>query len=158
MSGSNCCFLTYIQVSQETGKVVWYSHLFMNFPHVIHAVKGFSVVNEAEVDAFLEFPCFLHDLTNVDNLISGSYAFSKPILYIWKFSVHILLKPSLKNFEYNLTSMWIEPSCMVIRWNTNDKNEWNLAICNSMDGPGGYYELSQTEQEKYYMFSLICWI
>ena len=82
MSGSNCCFLTYIQVSQETGQVVWYSHLFMNFPHVIHAVKGFSVVNEAEVDAFLEFPCVLHDLTNVDNLISGSYAFSKPILYI----------------------------------------------------------------------------
>ena len=125
MSGSNCCFLTYIQVSQETGKVVWYSHLFMNFPQfvVIHAVKGFSVVNEAEVDAFLEFPCFLHDLINVDNLISGSYAFSKPILYICKFSVHILLKPSLKNFEYNLTSMWNEPSCMVIRCNTNDKNE-----------------------------------
>ena len=107
MSGSNCCFLTYIQVSQETGKVIWYSHLFMNFPQfvVIHAVNGFSIINEAEVDIFLEFPCFLHDLTNVDNLISGSYAFSKPRLYVWKFSVHILLKPSLKNFEYDLTSM-----------------------------------------------------
>ena len=140
MSGSNCCFLTYIQLSQETGKLVWYPHLFMNFPQfvVIHTVIGFTVVNEAEEMNFLEFLCFLHDLTNVDNLISGSCAFSKPTLYIGKFSVHLLLKPSLRNFEYNLTSMWNEPSCMVIHWNTNDKNEWNLAICNNMDGPGGY--------------------
>ena len=107
MSGSNCCFLTYIQVSQETGKVVWYSHLFMNFPQfaVIHAVKGFSVVNEAEVDAFLEFPCFLYDPVSVGNLISSSSAFSKSSLYIWKFSVHVLLKPSLKDSEHNLTNM-----------------------------------------------------
>ena len=116
MSGSNCCFLTYIQVSQETGKATWYSHLFMNFPQfvVIHAVNGFSIINEAEVDIFLEFPCFLHDLTNVDNLISGSYAFSKSSLYIWKFLVHILLKPSLKDFEHNLTSMQNECNCTVI--------------------------------------------
>ena len=88
----------------------------MNFPQfvVIHAVNGFSIINEAEVDIFLEFPCFLHDLTNVDNLISGSYAFSKPRLYVWKFSVHILLKPSLKNFEYNLTSLWNECNCTVV--------------------------------------------
>ena len=87
--------------------MVWYSHLFKNFPQfvVIHTIKGVSVVSEAEVDAFLEFPCFLHDPTNVDNLISGSFAFSKPSLYIWKFSVHMVLKPSLKDFEHNLASM-----------------------------------------------------
>ena len=85
-------------------KVFWYSHLFKNFPQfaVIHTVKGFSIVNDAEADVFLEFLCFLYDLMNVGNLISGSSAFSKPSLYIWKFSVHILLKSSLKNFEHNL--------------------------------------------------------
>ena len=86
--------------------MVWYSHLFKNFPQlvVIHEVKGFSIVNEAEVDVFLEFPCFLYDPTNVCNLISGSSAFSKPSLYIWKFSIQILLKPNLKDFEYYLSS------------------------------------------------------
>ena len=99
MSGSNCCFLTYIQVSQEAVKVVWYK----NFPPfvVIHTVKGFSVVSEAEVDIFLEFPCFLHDLKKIGNLISGSSAFSKPSFYIWKFLVPVILK----DFEYNLASM-----------------------------------------------------
>ena len=72
---------------------------------VIHIVKGFSIVNEAEVGVFLEFPCFLYDPMSVGNLISGSSAFSKPSLYLWKFSVHILLKPSLKDFEHNLASM-----------------------------------------------------
>ena len=72
---------------------------------VIHTVKGLSVVNEAEVDAFLEFLCFLYDPTNVGNLLSDSSAFSKSNLYIWKFSVHVLLKPSLKDFGHNLTSM-----------------------------------------------------
>ena len=106
MSGSNCCFLTCTQISQEAGKVVWYSHLLRIFQFaVINTVKDFWVVNEAELNVFLEFPCFLYDPTNVGNLISGSSAFSKPILYIWKFSVQILLKPSLKDFEYNLTSM-----------------------------------------------------
>ena len=107
MSNSNCYFLTCIQVSQEAGKVIGYSHLFKNFPLfvVIHIVKGFSVVNKAEIDVFLEFPSFLYDPTDVGNLISGSSAFSKPSLYIWKFSVHILLKPSLKDFDHNLTSM-----------------------------------------------------
>ena len=116
MSDSNCCFLTCTQVSQEAGQVVWYSHLFKNFPHfvVIHTVKGFSIVNEAEVDIFLEFPCFLHDPINVGNLISGSSAFSKPSLCIWKFSVHILLKPSLKDFEHYLASMWNKPNCAFI--------------------------------------------
>ena len=87
MSSSNWCFLTCKQVSQETGMVGWYSHLFKNFPQlaVIHTVKGFSMVNEAEADVFLEFPCFLYDPINVDNLISCSSASSKPCLYMWKF-------------------------------------------------------------------------
>ena len=101
MPVSNCCFLTCIQVSQEAGKMVLYSYIFKNFPQfvVTHTIKGFSIVNETEVDAFLEFPCFLYDPMDVGNLISGFSAFSKPSLYIWNFSVHILLKPSLKDFE-----------------------------------------------------------
>ena len=77
--------------------MVWYSHLLKNFPQfvVIHTVKDFSVVNKAEVYVFLEFPCFLYDPTNIGNLISGSSAFSKPNLYTLRFSVHVLLKPSL---------------------------------------------------------------
>ena len=100
MSSSNCCFLTCIQVSQEAG-LVWYSHLFQNFPHfiVIHTVKGFGVVNKAEIDVFLELSCFFDDPVDILNLISGSSAFSKTSLNIWKFSVHVLLKPGLKNFE-----------------------------------------------------------
>ena len=97
------------------GKVVWYSHLFKNFQFaVIHIVKDFSIVNEAEVDDFLELPCFLHDPTNVDDLISGFSAFSKPSLSIWKSSVQILLKPSLKDIGHNLASMWNENNCMVV--------------------------------------------
>ena len=100
MSDSNYCFLTCIQGSQETGKVVWYSHFFKNFLLVvIHTVKGFSVVSESEVGVFLEFPCFLYDPTDVGNLISASSAFSKSNLYVWQFSVHVLLKPSLEDFE-----------------------------------------------------------
>ena len=101
-SGSNCCFLTCKQISQEAGEVVWYSHLFKNVPQfvVMHTVKGFGVVNEAEVDVLLEFPCFLCDPVDVGNLTSGSSDFSKSSLSIWKFMVHILLKPGLENFEY----------------------------------------------------------
>ena len=107
MSGSNCCFLTCIQVLQEAGEVVWYSHHFNNFPLmvVLHTDKGFSIVNEAKVDAFLQSPCFFYDPTGVGNLISGSSAFSKSSLYIWNFLVHILLKPSLKDFEHYLASV-----------------------------------------------------
>ena len=102
MFGSNCCFLTYIQVSQEAGRVVWYSHLFQNFPQfvVIHIVKAFSIVSEAEVDVFLESSCFFYDPTDVGNLISGSSAFSKSSLNIWKFMVHVTMKPDLENFEH----------------------------------------------------------
>ena len=87
--------------------MVWYSHLLKNFPQfaVIHAVKGFSVVNGSEVDVFLELSCFFYDSTNVGNLISGSSDFSESSLYIWKFLVDILLKPSLKDFEHYLASM-----------------------------------------------------
>ena len=87
--------------------MVWYSHLFQNFPQfvVIHTVKGFSIVNEAEVDVLLEYSCFFDDLTDVGNLISGSSAFSKSSLNIWKFLVHVLLKPSLENFEHYFVSM-----------------------------------------------------
>ena len=116
MPGSNYCFLTHIWVFQETGMVDWYSYLFKNFPQfvVIHIVKGFSIVHEAEVDGFLEFPCFFYDLMNVGNLISDSSAFCKPSLSIWKFSVHILVKPSFKDFEHNFPNMWNECSCMVV--------------------------------------------
>ena len=87
------------------GKVVWYSHLFKNFPQFIMiTVNGLSIVNEEEVDVFLELHCFLHDPMNVGNLISGSSDFLKPSLYIWKFLVQVLPKPSLKDLEHHLTS------------------------------------------------------
>ena len=87
--------------------MVWYSHLFENFPQfvVIQIVNGFSVANEAEVDVFLEFSCFFYDPTVVGSLTSGSSAFSKPSFYIWKFSVYVLLKRNLKDVELYLASM-----------------------------------------------------
>ena len=116
MSSSNCCFLTCIQISQNSGQVVWYSHLFQSFPQyiMIHIVKGFGIVNKAEIDVFLELSCFFDDPADVDNLICGSSAFSKSSLNIWKFMVHVLLKPGLENFEHYFTSMWDECSCAVV--------------------------------------------
>ena len=116
IQGSNCCFLTYIQVSQETGKMVWYSHLFKSFPQfvMIHTVKGISIVNETEVDVFLEFPSFLYDPENVGNLIFGSSCFSKSSLDIWKFLVHIMLRPRMQDFKHDLTSMGDECNCPMI--------------------------------------------
>ena len=110
MSISNCCFLTCIQVSQEGGQVVWYSHLFQNFPQfiVIHIVKGFGIADKAEIDVFFELSCFFDDPVDVGNLIFGSSAFSKTSLNIWKFMVHILLKPGLENFVHYFTSVWDE--------------------------------------------------
>ena len=110
MSSSNCCFLTCIHVSQEAGQVVWYSHLFQNFPQfsMIHTVKGFGIVNKAKIDVFLKLSCFFHDPVAAGNLISGSSAFSKTRLYIWKFMIYILLKPGLENFEHYFDS--------VVRW------------------------------------------
>ena len=107
MSSSNCCFLTCIQISQEAGQVVWYSHLFQNFPQfiVIHTVKGFGIVNKAEIDVFLELASFFHDPADVGNVISSSSVFSKTSLNIWKFTVHVLLKPGLENFEHHFASV-----------------------------------------------------
>ena len=107
MWASICCFLTCIQVSQEAGKVAWYSYFFNNFPQfvVICTVKGFSIVSETEVDVFLEFSCLFYDPIEAGNLIFGSSAFSKSSLNIWKFSVHVLLKPSLENFKHYMASM-----------------------------------------------------
>ena len=115
MSISNCCFLTCIQISQEEGQVVGYSHLFQKFLQfiVIHTVKGFGIVNKAEVYVFLELSCFFHDPVDVDK-ISGSSAFSKPSLNNWKFMVHVLLKPGLENFEHYFTGMWDECNCAVV--------------------------------------------
>ena len=116
MPGSNCCFLTCIQISQEAGNVVWCSHLLKNIPQfvVIHTVKGFGVVNKAEVDVFLEFCCFFYDPADVGNLISGSSAFSKSSLNICKFLIHVLFEASLENFEHFFASMWDECNCAVV--------------------------------------------
>ena len=99
-SSSNCCFLTCIQISQEAGSVVWYSHLFQNFPQfvVIHTVKGFGIVNKAEVDVFQEFFCFFYDPTDVGNLVFGSSVFLNPswtsvsslFMYCWSLAWRIL--------------------------------------------------------------------
>ena len=96
--------------------MVWYSHLFQNFPQfvVIHTVKGFGIVNKAEVDVFLELFCFFDDPTDVGNLISGSSAFLKSSLNICKFTVHVLLKPGLENFKHYFTTMWDECNCAVV--------------------------------------------
>ena len=114
MSDSNCCFLTCIQVSQEADKVVWYSHLLKNFPQfvVIHTVKDFSTVNEAEV-YFFKIPLLFLYPSRCWQFATGSSAFSKFSFNIWKFSFHILLKPSLKDFEHYLASMWNEHNCAV---------------------------------------------
>ena len=130
MSSSNCCFLIYLQISQDAGQVVWCSHLFKNFPQfvVIHTVKDLGVISKAEVYVFLELSCFFDDPTDVGNLISGSSAFSKSSLNIWKFTVHILLKPGLENFEHYFARVWDECNCVVVwaffgiafLWNWNE--------------------------------------
>ena len=116
MSSSNCCFLTCIQISQEASQVVWYSHLLKNFPQfvVIDTVRGYGVVNKAEVDALLGLSCFFNDPADVGNLISGSSDFSQSSLNIWKLTVHVLLKPGLENFERYFASVWDECNCAVL--------------------------------------------
>ena len=139
MSSSNCCFLTCIWVSQEAGQVVWYSHLFQNFPQFV----VMHTVNKAEVDIFLELSCFLDDPTDVGNLISGSSAFSKTSWNISKFMLHLLLKPGLDNFEHYFTSMWDECNCA---WVWASSGRWwrtgKLACCS----PWGCKEPDTTEQ------------
>ena len=99
--------------------MVWYSHLFQNFPQfiVIHTVEGFGIVSKAEIDVFLELSCFFDDPADVGNLVSGSSAFSKSSLNIWKFMVHVLLKPGLENFEHYFTKPCrVGPPKMVGSW------------------------------------------
>ena len=115
MSGSNCCFLTCIQISQEAGTVVWYSHRLKNFSvccdprcqKLWHSQWSRSSI-------FLEFSYFFDDPEDVGNMISGSSAFSKTSLNIWKFTVHVLLKPCLENFEHYFTSVWDDCNCAVV--------------------------------------------
>ena len=113
---SNCCFLTCIQISQEAGQVIWYSHLFQNFPQfiVIHIVKGFGIVNKAEIDVFLELSCFFDDPVDVGNLISGSSAFSQCSLNIGMFLVYVLLKLILENFQHYFCCLGDSPITIVI--------------------------------------------
>ena len=136
MSSSNCYFLTHIQNSQEEGKVVWYSLLYKYFSQfvVVHTVKGLSRVDEAEVDVFLEFSCFFFDSMDVGSFVSGSSAFSKSSLYIWNFSVHILLKSNLNAIEHYLASLWSEYNYTVVwtyfgiafLWDWNEY--WHLPV------------------------------
>ena len=114
-TSSNHCFLTCIHISQEACQMVWYSHLFQNFQQllVIHTVKGFGIVTKAKIDVFLELSCFFYNLPDFGNLISGSSAFSKYSLNIWKFMVHIMLMPGLENFEHYFTSVWDECNCVI---------------------------------------------
>ena len=111
MPSSNFSFLTCLQISQEVGQVVWYSHLFKIFHSLLWSTQSKAVVNEAEVDVFLKFSCFFYDPTDVGNLISGSSDFSKSSLNIWKFSVHVLLKHSLENLEHYFARVWDECNC-----------------------------------------------
>ena len=118
MSSSNCCFLTCIHISIFLRRQVRWSGMLISLRIfqfvVIHTVRGFGIVNKAEVDVFLELSCFFDDPVDVGNLVSGSSAFSKVSLNIWKFLVHALLKPSLENFEYYFTSVWNECNCVVV--------------------------------------------
>ena len=145
MSSSKCCFLTCIQISQEADQVVWYSHLFQNFPQftVIHTVKGIGIVNKAEIDIFLELSCVFHDPADVGNLICGSSSFSKTNLNIRKFTVHILLKPGLENWlivSFNPKELNLEDGNFDGKWNDLDhksysvitKNWLSMRVCEDM--------------------------
>ena len=133
MSSSNSCFLDFIQISQEAGQVVWYSYLLKNFPQfvVTHTVKIFIIVNKTEVDIFLKLSCFSDDPMDDGNLISGSSAFSKISLNVWKFTVYVLLKPGLENFEHYFTSVrWVQLcSILSILWHCLSLGlEWKLTF------------------------------
>ena len=114
-----CCFWTCIQMSQEAGQVIWYSHLYKYFPQfvVIHTVdQGCGIVNKAKVDVFLELSCFFDDLADFGNLIFGSSVFSKSSSPIWKVMIHVLLKPGLENVEHYFARMWDEWNCATPPW------------------------------------------
>ena len=116
MPSFNCFFLTCMQILQEAGQVVWYSHLLKNVPQfiVVHTDKGFGIVNEAEIDVFLELSCFFNGPKDAGNLISGSSAFSKSSLNTWKLMVHVPLKTETENFEHYFASVWDECNCVVV--------------------------------------------
>ena len=116
MSRSNCCFLFCIQIFQEAGQLVCYSHLSQKCLQfiVIHTVKGFGIVNKAEIDIFLELSCFFHGSADVGNSISCSSDFFETSFNIWKFMVHVSLKPGLEHFEHDFISMWDECNCVVV--------------------------------------------
>ena len=130
------CFLTCKQISQEADQVVWYSHLLKNFPQfvLIHIVKGFGVVNKAEVDVFLELSCFFYDPVDVGNLISGSSAFSKTSLNIWKFTVHVLLSPGMEDLEHYFACVWVQLcGSLSILWHCLSLGlEWKLTFSNTL--------------------------
>ena len=144
MSGYNCCFLTCVQISQEADQVVWYSHLFQNFPQflAIHTVKGFGIVNEAEVDIFLKLSCFFDDPKDVGNLISGSSTLSKSSLNIWKLSVHVLLMLGLENFELYFASMRDDCNCAVV-WTLWHCLSWGLEWKLTFSSPVASAEFSK---------------
>ena len=159
MSDSNCCFLTWIQISQDAGQVVWYSHLLKNFPQFVgfYTVNSFGVIDKAEVDVFLEFSCFLYDPIDVGNLIAGGSASS---LNIWKFTVHVLLNPGLENFEHYFAGVWDECNCAVVwiffgiallwDWNENWScamyvNLFKTKIMTSSPNPSWQIELKKVE-------------
>ena len=116
ISSSNCCFLTCIQISQEAGHVVWYSHLFNNFLQfvVIHTVEGFGIVNKAVVDVFLELSCFSDDPVDIYNCSLVPLPFLNPAWTTWKFTVHVLLKPGLENYDHYFASLWDGCNCVVV--------------------------------------------
>ena len=137
MPSSKCCFLTCIQISQEAGQVmVWYSHLFQNFPVYCDPHSRRFWHSQESRNIFLGFSCFFDDPADVGNLISGSSAFSKTSSNIWKLSVHKLLKPGLENFEHYFISIWDECNCAVVwaffgiaflwDWNENWPLKWYI--------------------------------
>ena len=114
MSSSNCCFLTCIQISQEAGQVVWYFHVLKIFPWFVCDPHSQRLWCKAGVGVLLEPSCFFNDSVDVGSLISGSSAFSKSSLNIWKFTVHVRLKSGLENFEHYFTRVWDERNCVVV--------------------------------------------
>ena len=153
MSSPNFCFLTCIKVSQEAGKVVWrWSGIFISLRIFQFVVT--HAVNETEVDVFLKLSCLFYDLTDVGNLISGSFAFSKSNLNIWKFLVHVLLKPGFENFEHYFVSMWDECNCVIV-WTSLDcfslGLEWKLTFSSPMATAVKWYIVKSLSRVRFFV-------
>ena len=158
MSSSNCCFLTCIQISQGAGQVVWYSHLFQNFPQflVIHTVKAFGIVNKAEIDVFLELSCFFDDPADVGNLISGSSAFCKTSLNIWKFTDHVLLAWRILRITllaYALLLSALSQTCYNL---SQLKNQTKLKTFTSLSHTHSHSYFWSSLQSCLYSFQFLC--